>query len=121
MEFTLEEQDAKWVSDTINKVMDELKQTSPNGRVFADTVHTILDREKNWIKWKNELCTPFDKEPYSEEIDGKKVGLFEATAEDRKKMREPPPDWKYKLGTESLTEIWEDGYTDLTCLHDPAP
>ncbi|KAF5312071.1 hypothetical protein D9619_002707 [Psilocybe cf. subviscida] len=121
MEFTLEEQDARWVSDTINKVLDELKQTSPNGRVFADTVHTILDREKNWTKWKNELCTPFDKEPYSEEMNGEKVGLFEATAEERRKMREPPPDWKYKLGTESLTEIWEDGYTELGCLQDPVP
>ncbi|KAJ7724223.1 THO complex subunit 1 transcription elongation factor-domain-containing protein [Mycena metata] len=110
MEFTLEPTQAEWVQETYAKVMDELKQTAPNGRAFAETVSAILEREKNWVKWKNELCTAFDKEPWSAEVDGKKVGLEEATREVRRKMREPSEEWKWRLGTEPLTAIWDNGY-----------
>ncbi|KAF9486342.1 UDP-glucose 4-epimerase [Pholiota conissans] len=119
MDFTLEESDAQWVQESLNKVFEEVRQTAPNGRVFADTVHAILEREKNWVKWKNELCTPFDKEPWAEAIDGQTIGLFEATQNRRNEMRQPMADWKWKLGTEPLTEIWEMGYTSLSDLQNP--
>ncbi|KAJ7040243.1 THO complex subunit 1 transcription elongation factor-domain-containing protein [Mycena alexandri] len=110
MDFTLEPAQAEWVQETYTKVMDELKQTAPNGRAFAETVSAILEREKNWVKWKNELCTAFDKEPWSAEVDGKQVGLEEATREVRRKMREPSAEWMWRLGTEPLTSIWDNGY-----------
>ncbi|KAJ2918375.1 hypothetical protein MD484_g2029, partial [Candolleomyces efflorescens] len=119
MEFTLDPSDAQWVQDATVKVIEELKQTTPNGRQFADTVSTILEREKNWIKWKNELCAPFDKEPWSAEVDGKKVGLWEATKAARSEMQKPPENWEWSLGTEPLTEIWEMGYRDLSDLERP--
>ncbi|THV06472.1 UDP-glucose 4-epimerase [Dendrothele bispora CBS 962.96] len=128
MDFTLDTEEQQWVQDTISRAMDELRHTTPNGRTFAETVGTMLEREKNWIKWKNEMCMPFDKEPYFEEIevaddDGqkkkRKVGLQEATKEIRNKMRESPPDWEHKYGSESLTEIWEMGYRDLRDLQNP--
>nr|GAT59847.1 UDP-glucose epimerase [Mycena chlorophos] len=71
MDFTLEPPQSEWVQETLSKVMDELKQTTPNGRAFAETVTTILEREKNWVKWKNELCTAFDREPWTTELDAK--------------------------------------------------
>ncbi|KAJ6575486.1 UDP-glucose 4-epimerase [Mycena capillaripes] len=119
MDFTLEPAQAEWVQETFTKVMDELKQTAPNGRAFADTVSAILEREKNWVKWKNELCTAFDKEPWSAEIDGRTVGLEEATREVRRKMREPTEEWPWRLGSEPLTEIWDMGYRDLLDLQNP--
>jgi aldose 1-epimerase len=119
MEFTLDGADAQWVQEMITKAMEELKQTTPNGRAFADTVSVILEREKNWVKWKNGLCEPFDKEPWAEEINGVKVTLEEATNVVREKMREPPADWQWKLGSQSLTEIWEMGYRDLSDLETP--
>jgi len=119
MEFTLEDSEAQWVQETITKVLEELKQTTPNGRTFADTVSAILEREKNWVKWKSELCTPFDKESWSQEVDGKKLNLLESTKSVREKMRERPADWKWSLGTEPLTEIWEMGYTGLRDLQNP--
>jgi len=119
MDFTLEDPEAQWVQETIVKVMEELRQTTPNGRVFGDTAMTIMEKEKNWVKWKNELCTPFDKEPWSQILDGEKVGLFEATKSIRTQLREAPPDWQWSLGTESLTEIWEMGYTSLQDLQNP--
>jgi hypothetical protein len=121
MDFTLETADTQWVQETISKATDELRQTAPNGPIFKDTVNAILEREKNWVKWKNELCTPFDREPWGETIDGRdeKIGLEEATKENRKKMREPLEDWKWDLGTEPLTEIWGMGYRDLQDLQNP--
>ncbi|KII93278.1 hypothetical protein PLICRDRAFT_101473 [Plicaturopsis crispa FD-325 SS-3] len=119
MDFTLEQADAQWVQEIINKVSEELRQTTPNGRAFWETVSTILEREQNWVKWKNELCAPFDREPWVAEIDGSKVGLEEATRDARKKMREDPEDWPWRLGSQPLTEIWEMGFRELSDLQRP--
>ena len=119
MDFTLEDNEAQWVQESITKVTEELRQTTPNGRIFAENISAILDREKNWVRWKNELCAPFDKEPWFIEQEGKFLGLFDATAPARAKMREPPEDWQWRLGTGPLTEIWDMGYRDLTNLQTP--
>jgi hypothetical protein len=119
MDFTLEGSDAQWVQEMVNKAMEELRQTTPNGRAFTETVNVILEREKNWVKWKNELCAPFDKEPWAEEVNGESVTLEEATSETRQKMKEDPKDWEWKLGSQPLTEIWEMGYRDLSDLETP--
>lgn len=92
MDFTLEPADAQWVQDTIVKATAELRSTAPNGPAFSDTVSIILEREKNWVKWKNDLCAPFDREPWSAEVDGKKVGL--------------PEEWQWSHGSQPLSEIW---------------
>ncbi|EIN12840.1 hypothetical protein PUNSTDRAFT_97766 [Punctularia strigosozonata HHB-11173 SS5] len=140
MDFTLETadpnvkgksaSDLQWVSETMHKAIDELRQTAPNGRGFSDTVRVILERERNWVRWKNELCAPFDREPWAQEIEEeteddskerkrRRVGLEEATAGARKKMQEDPPEWPHALGSEALTEIWEMGYRDLDDLQRP--
>jgi DNA-binding protein YbaB len=113
IDFTLEAEEAQWVQDTLSKAMEELKQTTPNGRAFADTVQTILEREKNWVKWKNELCAPFDKETWSTRVDDRNVGLIEATKELRERMRATREDWSFTLGSAPLTDIWQMGYRDL--------
>jgi hypothetical protein len=121
MDFTLEGADVQWVQETVGKATDELRQTTPNGPTFKETVNTILEREKNWVKWKNELCTPFDREPWGVTVAGTeaKVGLEESTKETRKKLREPPEDWRWDLGTEPLTDIWAMGFRDLQDLQNP--
>ncbi|KAI6048069.1 THO complex subunit 1 transcription elongation factor-domain-containing protein [Pisolithus marmoratus] len=119
MDFTLEPADAQWVQETIAKATAELRSTAPGGPAFADTVSVIFDRERNWVRWKNDMCPPFDKEAWSEEVDGKRVGLEEATKELREKRREDPEDWAWSLGSESLTDIWQMGYRDLTDLQNP--
>ena len=84
IDFTLESEDTQWVQEIIQKTSEELRQTTPSGRAFAETVHVILEREKNWVRWKNELCAPFDKVPWAREVDDeeggkRRVGLEEAT------------------------------------------
>ncbi|KAM5538332.1 hypothetical protein V8D89_007934 [Ganoderma adspersum] len=123
MDFTLEADDTQWVQETITRTTEELRQTAPNGRAFSETVQVILEREKNWIRWKNELCTPFDRESWKEEVevDGetRKVGLEEATEGARKKMRMDQEAWPHRYGSAPLTEIWEMGYRDLWDLEHP--
>jgi THO complex subunit 1 len=51
MDFTLDPADAKWAQETMAKVYEELRQTAPNGRAFAETVQTILERENNWVRF----------------------------------------------------------------------
>ena len=123
IDFTLEPDDAQWVQETITRTTEELRQTAPNGRAFSETVQVILEREKNWVRWKNELCTPFDREPWREvvEVEGesRKVGLEEATEGARKRMRTDPEEWPHRFGSAPLTEIWEMGYRDLWDLQHP--
>lgn len=71
------------------------------------------------MKWKNDLCAPFDREPYSVDVDGRRVGLWEETEEVRKKMRQEPEPWPYSHGTQALSEIWDLGYRDLRDLENP--
>lgn len=103
----------------MNKAQEQLRATAPGGRAFAESVSSILEREKNWVKWKNDLCTPFDREPYSVEVDGKRVGLWEETEEVRKKMRLEPEPWPHTLGSGPLTEIWDMGFRDIRDLQNP--
>lgn len=119
MDFNLESDDAQWTQETLNKTLEELKQTTPNGYSFAETIQTIMEREKNWVKWKNELCAPFDKETWFTVRGTERIGLFEATRELRQKLRQPQEGWRYTLGTVSLTEIWKMGYRDLHDLENP--
>ncbi|KAI9459644.1 THO complex subunit 1 transcription elongation factor-domain-containing protein [Lactarius psammicola] len=113
MEFTLEGDAVQWVSDTIGRALEELRQTAPAGRVFADAVAGVLERERNWVRWKNELCLSFDREPQPG------PNLEESTRSKREGMRTDPEEWSHSLGSAPLTEIWEMGYRDLGDLENP--
>lgn len=113
MEFTLEGDGVQWVSDTIVRALEELRQTAPAGRVFADAVVGVLERERNWVRWKNDTCPPFDRNPEPDST------LEERTSAKREVMRAEPEEWAHSLGSAPLTEIWEMGYRDLGDLENP--
>ncbi|KAH9171037.1 THO complex subunit 1 transcription elongation factor-domain-containing protein [Lactarius sanguifluus] len=106
MEFTLE-------GDAIHPGFEELRQTAPAGRVFADAVAGVLERERKWVRWKCDLCSPFDREPQPG------PNLEESTRSKREGMRKDPEEWSHSLGSAPLTEIWEMGYRDLGDLENP--
>jgi len=101
----------------------------PNGRAFAEMVAVVLEREKGWVKWKNETCPSIEKQAWFQEIEEesreggerkkRKIGLEEATTGLRRKLREPPAEWEWRLGSAPLTEIWDMGYRDLSDLENP--
>jgi THO complex subunit 1 len=113
MEFTLEGDAMQWVSETIVRAHEELRQTAPAGRVFADAVVGVLERERNWVRWKNDLCSPFDREPEPGST------LEERTHTTREEMCAVPEEWPHALGSAPLTEIWEMGYRDLWDIQNP--
>ncbi|KAF8505115.1 THO complex subunit 1 transcription elongation factor-domain-containing protein [Hysterangium stoloniferum] len=115
MDFTLTPADAKWVEETWIRALEEMRPTSPNGKVVGETLGAVLERERNWIRWKNDLCPPFDKEPLQ-------PSLEEQTRVKRQKLMEPPPPWRYRFGSEALTELWETGFHGLSdCTDPPSP
>jgi THO complex subunit 1 transcription elongation factor len=113
MEFTLEGDAVQWVSDTITRAHEELRQTAPAGRFLADAVTSVVERERNWVRWKSDLCAPFDREPEPG------PGLEECTRPKREEMRAEPEEWAHSLGSAHLTEIWEMGYRGLGDLENP--
>lgn len=117
MDFTLEPEDAQWVQEHIATATKELEMTIPNGRWFAEVAKTVIQRDTNWVRWKNVQCPPFEKERWSTVApDGKKLTLEQSTEAARKKLREDPELWRYSKGTNALTEIWDDGYRSLEDL-----
>jgi hypothetical protein len=48
VDFTLGDAEVKWVAETNQKAIAELRATAPMGKEFSDTVATILQRERNW-------------------------------------------------------------------------
>ncbi|KAF8344075.1 THO complex subunit 1 transcription elongation factor-domain-containing protein, partial [Cantharellus anzutake] len=105
MDFTLDESDAKWVKDAMIKVTEELRASTGQviHKTFQDTVINLMEREKTWVRWKNENCTTFAKSPISHEE-------AESARLKRQKFVEPVPDLVHVAGTEDLTEVWEGGY-----------
>ena len=55
----LSDDQSKWVKKATEQVYDLIKETPPNGEQFAKSVKHILQREEQWISWKNEGCPSF--------------------------------------------------------------
>lgn len=54
-DFTLSEDDTKWVTE-VRKSIKDLFHTTSDGRFYDRMVDTILARDKNWVRWKIESC-----------------------------------------------------------------
>jgi hypothetical protein len=55
------------------RVITLLKQTPSDGEGFSEMVASVLERERNWMKWKMSKCPPYEKFPPKEpesEADG---------------------------------------------------
>ena len=63
----LNEEQNKWVMKQTEEVYSLIGETPPDGAAFASSVKEILDREKQWNKWKNEGCPPFNRAVKGEE------------------------------------------------------
>lgn len=100
----LNESQSTWVKETTSQVYELLRETPPDGDKFAKAVEHILEREENWISWKNEGCPSFIKERSEEESKPKpsrkrKVSIGEEMASG----------WKSKkvlMGSNELTRLW---------------
>ncbi|VDC04277.1 unnamed protein product [Peniophora sp. CBMAI 1063] len=110
-DFTLQPDDATWVSDVRTRLAGELRSSVPAGGVFAETVAVVLERERNWIRWKNEGCPPF-------EMPIREVGIEEETKEARKRMKaeREGKEGAPRYGSAALKDLWENGFKELSQL-----
>ncbi|XP_015763738.1 PREDICTED: THO complex subunit 1-like [Acropora digitifera] len=101
----LNESQSAWVKEMTSQVYELLKETPPDGDKFAKAVEHILEREENWISWKNEGCPSFIKERI--ESDPKPT----PTSRKRKASigDEVASGWRSKkvvMGSNELTRLW---------------
>ncbi|GMF50010.1 unnamed protein product [Phytophthora fragariaefolia] len=50
-------------ADLTERVVALLKQTPSDGEGFNEMVSYVLERERNWVKWKQEKCPGYEKYP----------------------------------------------------------
>ncbi|CAH0520382.1 unnamed protein product [Peronospora belbahrii] len=51
------------LADLTERVVALLKQTPSDGEGFSEMVAYVLERERNWVKWKQEKCPGYEKYP----------------------------------------------------------
>lgn len=74
-----------------DRVKKLLRTTPPKAKEFLAAIEHILERDKNWVWWKRDGCTPFEK-----------------SVQENKKVAEAPrrkPRWR--LGNKELSRLWK--------------
>jgi len=61
-DFTLDEENAEWVTKMRADIAAYLQQ-GVEGKFYYRMVDTVLARDKNWLRWKAEGCPPFQLPP----------------------------------------------------------
>ncbi|CAH1254506.1 THOC1 [Branchiostoma lanceolatum] len=56
------DEQALWIKNATDIVYKLLRETPPDGDQFAKMVQHTLEREENWITWKNKGCPTYDRE-----------------------------------------------------------
>eukprot|EP00250_Pteridium_aquilinum_P008993 c18365_g1_i1 orf=77-2083(+) len=79
------------------KVLEErvkklLEITPPKGKDFLSNIEHILEREQNWVWWKRDGCSAFDKGPPEKK----------STQEQSKKRKT-----RWRLGNKELSQLWK--------------
>jgi len=102
----------QWVAEMSDKVYSIIGDTPPNGKKFASSVQHILNREENWINWKNCGCGSFAKFPPAlleemgelpkEDSRKKSRGVKRSVGEEYLSNRSK----KANLGNTELTRLW---------------
>ncbi|TMW66218.1 hypothetical protein Poli38472_003983 [Pythium oligandrum] len=55
------------LSELQERVMKLLRETPSDGKGFSELLSIVLERERNWIKWKQEKCPPYERSAASAE------------------------------------------------------
>ncbi|EEY53395.1 THO complex subunit, putative [Phytophthora infestans T30-4] len=57
------------LAELTERVVALLKQTPSDGEGFSEMVTYVLERERNWVKWKQEKCPGYERYPSAKEKD----------------------------------------------------
>nr|GEU91038.1 THO complex subunit 1 isoform X1 [Tanacetum cinerariifolium] len=86
------------------RVKKLLVMTPPKGEKFLRSIEHILERERNWVWWKRDGCTPFEKQPTEKKA-----------VRDGVKKRRP----RWRLGNKELAQLWKWSDQNPNALTDP--
>lgn len=86
------------------RVKKLLEMIPPNGKEFLHSIEHILEREKNWVRWKRENCFVFEKQPAERK-----------TGHDSARKRKP----RLRLGNRELSHLWTWADKNPDALTDP--
>lgn len=96
------------IKEEIKSCEERVKQllvlTPPKGEKFLQSIEHILERERNWVWWKRDGCSPFEKQPTETK-----------TIRDGGKKRRP----RWRLGNKELSQLWKWADQNPNALTDP--
>jgi THO complex subunit 1 len=50
-----------------DRVVKLIRETPPSGKRFSEMLDLVLERERNWVKWKQEKCPSYERSPPPQE------------------------------------------------------
>ncbi|KAG0038460.1 hypothetical protein BGZ82_000144 [Podila clonocystis] len=102
-QWLLDEEDNTWAEEIKPKIFKALERTGVDTKdpTFVTTMHSAVEREKNWFKWKAESCQNFEKPRVTAED-------VEAAKAKRQKLDDSMAPLKQKIGCAALSELWDE-------------
>ncbi|XP_029341293.1 THO complex subunit 1-like [Acyrthosiphon pisum] len=101
--FKIKPEQQEWIKNSITTIYELINNTPPDGVRFSEVVKSILQREEQWNKWKNDGCPEVTKRlPTSDQSD--------MTAPKRRNLgdviKNMTANNKVFLGDPDLTKLW---------------
>ena len=98
----LRPQQETWITSTVEAIYCLLEGTPPDGAAFSSYIKHVLEREDNWIGWKNDGCPSLLSNSAGEgdclkEVKRKRIG--DSVMENLRNKR-------VDLGNTELTNLW---------------
>ncbi|KAF9338139.1 hypothetical protein BG006_010249 [Podila minutissima] len=102
-QWPLDEGDNKWAEEIKPKIFKALETTGVDTKdpTFVTTMHSAVEREKDWFKWKAESCQNFEKPRVTAED-------IEAAKAKRQKLEDSMAPLKQKVGCATLSALWDE-------------
>jgi THO complex subunit 1 len=101
---TLEAANETWCLSMKSQISTYLSPDR-DGSLFMRTVETILQRDKNWTRWKMKGGKSFERTPISQtDLD---LVIYNAKA-----ATTPMPKYPHLMGTPALSRLWRDSATN---------
>ncbi|RXK39720.1 hypothetical protein M231_03075 [Tremella mesenterica] len=109
--FIVDQENEDWIKSKVAEIKEELRKMIPDGPMFEETVLSIITRERYYAQWKNDSCPEgvFEVPPLDKAVAKK-------AAEQWRKRSAPPSQYPYKLGSRSLSRLWNRGFTGIDQL-----
>ncbi|ODN72895.1 hypothetical protein L202_08318 [Cryptococcus amylolentus CBS 6039] len=114
--FVLEKADEEWVTAKIKEIRGEMKKMS-GGAGFEDTIFSIIRQEAHYASWKNDGCpeSAFEIPPLDASSSAK------SASEDWSRGLNAPYPYSFKVGSRSLSMLWNNGFKSIDQLKGKAP